>query len=44
MNEVNKAVNIMTFTKNQTDQTIQEVEGFLKRMETFLKNAGYALR
>lgn len=34
----------MTFTKNQTDQTLKEVESFLKRMETYLKNTGFATR
>lgn len=31
----------MTFTKVQTDQTIMEVESFLKRLETYLHKAGY---
>lgn len=31
----------MVFTKDQTEQTIQEVETFLKRVDLFLKKAGY---
>lgn len=31
----------MTFTREQTDKTIQEVASFLKRIETFLKGRGY---
>lgn len=31
----------MTFTKQQTEETIEEVENFLKRMQSFLHQGGY---